>query len=393
MDYFKIGSFLQELRKSKGLTQSDIAEHFGINSKTVSKWECGNSLPEIPIIKGLAEYYEVTVDEILNGCRKEEKDEVKEDRFDYFEYKRRKLDLWMMLSFITLLLGFLLLFVIGYTNGNPSTACFTSIGIYFVSFSLFIVGIYLLGDVNKNLTSKQMTKIKDRRYINYSLYLVLLLYFSSLSIVFYAIRNTIGGIIDISPSIEEFLIFILLGFLISVIIFAFIINMRNFSSKANRVVNIILEIVFVGLSIYNLLGSAITRFVSGYIRIGDSNFDFEFRLFDFGILGYILLFVVAISLILEVIFLISKNKYIILSKVANLIGFIGILLVFVYMESNKNDYVLKQYELVINTTNYCIYFNGGSRSVLDNLIIITTCYIPLHIIYDLITIIRNKKTA
>ena len=42
MDYFKIGSFLQELRKSKGLTQSDIAEHFGINSKTVSKWECGN---------------------------------------------------------------------------------------------------------------------------------------------------------------------------------------------------------------------------------------------------------------------------------------------------------------------------------------------------------------
>ena len=393
MDYFKIGSFLQELRKSKGLTQSDIAEHFGINSKTVSKWECGNSLPEIPIIKGLAEYYEVTVDEILNGCRKEEKDEVKEDRFDYFEYKRRKLDLWMMLSFITLLLGFLLLFVIGYANGNPSTACFTSIGIYFVSFSLFIVGIYLLGDVNKNLTSKQMTKIKDRRYINYSLYLVLLLYFSSLSIVFYAIRNTIGGIIDISPSIEEFLIFILLGFLISVIIFAFIINMRNFSSKVNRVVNIILEIVFVGLSIYNLLGLAITRFVSGYIRIGDSNFDFEFRLFDFGILGYILLFVVAISLILEVIFLISKNKYIILSKVANLIGFIGILLVFVYMESNKNDYVLKQYELVINTTNYSIYFNGGSRSVLVNLIIITTCYIPLHIIYDLITIIRNKKTA
>ena len=99
----------------------------------------------------------------------------------------------------------------------------------------------------------------------------------------------------------------------------------------------------------------------------------------------------AISLILEVKFLISKNKYIIFSKVANLIGFIGILLVFVYMESNKNDYVLKQYELVINTTNYCIYFNGGSRSVLDNLIIITTCYIPLHIIYDLITIIRNKK--
>ena len=227
MDYFKIGSFLQELRKSKGLTQSDIAEHFGINSKTVSKWECGNSLPEIPIIKGLAEYYEVTVDEILNGCRKEEKDEVKEDRFDYFEYKRRKLDLWMMLSLITLLLGFLLLFVIGYANGNPSTACFTSIGIYFVSFSLFIVGIYLLGDVNKNLTSKQITKIKDRRYINYSLYLVLLSTPSALAVTENADVNNVTAS---SSAAVPFVFFITLSFATNVLLKA-VLTVYYFAQK------------------------------------------------------------------------------------------------------------------------------------------------------------------
>ena len=69
MDNIKIGLFIQSLRKEKGITQNELAEHFGISNKTVSKWECGDALPEIPLLKSLAEYYGVTVDEILNGER------------------------------------------------------------------------------------------------------------------------------------------------------------------------------------------------------------------------------------------------------------------------------------------------------------------------------------
>lgn len=40
----KIGKFISELRKSKGLTQKDLAEQMGVTDKAVSKWERGVSL-------------------------------------------------------------------------------------------------------------------------------------------------------------------------------------------------------------------------------------------------------------------------------------------------------------------------------------------------------------
>lgn len=86
MNNLKIGSFLQALRKAKGLTQAELADYFEISAKTISKWECGDSLPEIPMLKALAEYYDVTVDEILNGERgvKKEEDKNKSKNEKYF---------------------------------------------------------------------------------------------------------------------------------------------------------------------------------------------------------------------------------------------------------------------------------------------------------------------
>ncbi|MBQ8639621.1 MAG: helix-turn-helix transcriptional regulator [Lachnospiraceae bacterium] len=41
MDQVRIGRFIAELRKERGLTQKQLAEQLGISDKTVSKWECG----------------------------------------------------------------------------------------------------------------------------------------------------------------------------------------------------------------------------------------------------------------------------------------------------------------------------------------------------------------
>lgn len=43
MDQQKIGKFLKYLRKDKGLTQEQLAEHFCVSSRTVSRWENGVS--------------------------------------------------------------------------------------------------------------------------------------------------------------------------------------------------------------------------------------------------------------------------------------------------------------------------------------------------------------
>ncbi|MBO4990051.1 MAG: helix-turn-helix transcriptional regulator [Clostridia bacterium] len=43
MDQIKIGRFIKECRREKGLTQQQLADLLGITFKTVSKWECGVS--------------------------------------------------------------------------------------------------------------------------------------------------------------------------------------------------------------------------------------------------------------------------------------------------------------------------------------------------------------
>ena len=72
IDQIKIGGFLRELRKEKVLTQEQLAEKFGVSSRSVSRWENGNTMPELGILVELADYYEVDIKEIIDGERKSE---------------------------------------------------------------------------------------------------------------------------------------------------------------------------------------------------------------------------------------------------------------------------------------------------------------------------------
>ncbi len=78
IDQIKIGRFLKELRKERELTQEQLAEKFGVSSRSVSRWENGNTMPELGILVELAEYYEVDIKEIIDGERKSENMEKEE---------------------------------------------------------------------------------------------------------------------------------------------------------------------------------------------------------------------------------------------------------------------------------------------------------------------------
>lgn len=80
MDQQKIGRFLKELRKAKNLTQEQLAERLNISGRTVSRWETGNNMPDISLLVELAELYDVSIPEIIDGERKSEtmEKEVKE---------------------------------------------------------------------------------------------------------------------------------------------------------------------------------------------------------------------------------------------------------------------------------------------------------------------------
>ena len=70
MDQKKIGKFLQELRKEKGLTQEQVAAHFNTTNRTISRWETGSNTPDISMLVDIAEFYGVDVREIIDGERK-----------------------------------------------------------------------------------------------------------------------------------------------------------------------------------------------------------------------------------------------------------------------------------------------------------------------------------
>lgn len=58
---------IQELRKGKGLSQEQLAETLGVSRQAVSKWEGGQSLPEVEKLIAMSNLFEVTIDYILKG--------------------------------------------------------------------------------------------------------------------------------------------------------------------------------------------------------------------------------------------------------------------------------------------------------------------------------------
>lgn len=65
------GNRLAALRKSRGLTQEDLAERLNISPQAVSKWENDLTSPDLDTLSQLAEIFEVSADELLGRVRKE----------------------------------------------------------------------------------------------------------------------------------------------------------------------------------------------------------------------------------------------------------------------------------------------------------------------------------
>ena len=71
MDQIKTGNFLKELRKAKNITQEELANHLNVSRKSVSRWETGTNMPDLDILIELSKFYDVNIDEILNGQKRE----------------------------------------------------------------------------------------------------------------------------------------------------------------------------------------------------------------------------------------------------------------------------------------------------------------------------------
>ncbi len=81
MNQERIGKFIADMRKKKGLTQKEFAEKIGVTDKTVSRWENGHYLPDVSLFNELCKILDIEVTELLNGEKMKEninKEEVNE---------------------------------------------------------------------------------------------------------------------------------------------------------------------------------------------------------------------------------------------------------------------------------------------------------------------------
>jgi len=81
-----IGENLKELRKKKNNTQEDLADFLTISIAAVSKWERGESYPDIELLPRIAVYYDTTVDDLLGVGEARKKHKIGEYGSQTFEF-------------------------------------------------------------------------------------------------------------------------------------------------------------------------------------------------------------------------------------------------------------------------------------------------------------------
>lgn len=164
MDAVKIGEFLKALRKSKGYTQQEVAEALYVTQKTVSRWENGEGIPDINIIVSVAEFYDVTVDELLKGERKiKEQAEytIKQKSKSKFKLIDNKLsskqNIFFIVSTSVMCFFFMLGLILGLLVSEIAALIIIPFGLL-IGLGIFIFGIT---EINKIINDEDLDELKE----------------------------------------------------------------------------------------------------------------------------------------------------------------------------------------------------------------------------------------
>ncbi|MBR1703204.1 MAG: helix-turn-helix domain-containing protein [Lachnospiraceae bacterium] len=157
MDQIKIGAFLKELRREKGITQEQLADELGVSGRTISRWETGSNMPDISLLVEIAEFFDVSIPEIIKGERKsenmrEEVKEVAETMSDYANAEKARLLKSMRNISINGFIALLIYLVLGETGAYDRNMLFRCI--YGISEVLIYVTVLMFPMYTTGLLSK-----------------------------------------------------------------------------------------------------------------------------------------------------------------------------------------------------------------------------------------------
>ena len=166
MDQKKIGKFLKELRKEKGITQEEFAEMLNVSGRTVSRWETGTNMPDISLLVDIAEIFDVGIPEIINGERKSEimEKEVKETVLslsDYAEAINKKIKGRLLVLTVIAIVGMIAFVAIESTGLDTPGSIYEKIasaGLGLDFGMLIVLAMYLSGLLGKIKARRKMRR-------------------------------------------------------------------------------------------------------------------------------------------------------------------------------------------------------------------------------------------
>ena len=68
------------MRKERNMSQMQLADRLYVTEKAVSKWECGNGIPDLDNIGKLAEVFDISIEELLTGGEKEKREDISREQ-------------------------------------------------------------------------------------------------------------------------------------------------------------------------------------------------------------------------------------------------------------------------------------------------------------------------
>ena len=131
MNQEKIGKFIAENRKSKKITQSELAEKLGVTDRAISNWENGKNMPDLSLFKPLCDILDITINELISGEKinnKEYNEKLEENLINTIDYiDKKKNNTNNIKSISILILGILGLFLSQFITNNNQEANYINI--------------------------------------------------------------------------------------------------------------------------------------------------------------------------------------------------------------------------------------------------------------------------
>ena len=147
MDQIKIGKFIQEKRKEKNLTQSELAEKLNISDRAISKWENGVCMPDVGNMPELCNILSISINDLISGEKvdmKNNEKKLEENLLEMTKLKEEKdkllLNLEIVIGIILVLFYLVICTIVAYIDMKESLR----VTILVVTLVIFLIGMFYL---------------------------------------------------------------------------------------------------------------------------------------------------------------------------------------------------------------------------------------------------------